>query len=84
MDEIEWLGFKLTTSGVSPINEKVQGIMEILHPKNLKNSRSYLGAVKRKNNFFPELASLSFPFRVKLKRKQSGSGQGATIMRSIR
>ena len=24
--EIEWLGFKLTSSGISPINTKVQGI----------------------------------------------------------
>ena len=33
-DEIEWLGFKLTRSGISPINEKVQGITGRLRPRN--------------------------------------------------
>ena len=28
--EIEWLGFKMTSSGISPINSKVQGITEKL------------------------------------------------------
>ena len=30
--EIEWLGFKLTSSGFSPINTKVQGISDRLRP----------------------------------------------------
>ena len=43
-DEIEWLGFKLTRSGISPLNEKVQGLTERLRPMNIKDLRSYLGA----------------------------------------
>ena len=34
--EIEWLGFKLTSHGISPVNSKVQGITEKLRPTNLK------------------------------------------------
>ena len=30
--EIEWLGFKLTSSGISPFNTKVQGIFDKLRP----------------------------------------------------
>ena len=45
--EIEWLGFKLTNSGISPINSKVQGITEKLRPTNLKELRSFLGAVNQ-------------------------------------
>ena len=34
--EIELLGFKLTTSGVSRLNTKVQGITEMLRPTNFR------------------------------------------------
>ena len=40
--EIEWLGFKLTNSGISPINSKVQGITEKLRPTNLKKTKIVL------------------------------------------
>ena len=66
--EIEWLGFKLTRSGTSPINEKVQGITERLRPRNLKDLRPYLGAVNQMNKFIPELASLCSAFRDILKK----------------
>ena len=35
--KIEWLGFKLTNHGISPVNSKVQGITEKLRPTNFKN-----------------------------------------------
>ena len=47
--EIEWLGLKLTSSGLSPINTKVQGISDKLRPTNLKELRSFLGAVNQFN-----------------------------------
>ena len=34
-NQIEWLGFKLTSSGVTPVNTKVQGITDRLRPTNL-------------------------------------------------
>ena len=36
--EIVWLGFKLTSSGILPINTKVQGISDKLRPTNLKKN----------------------------------------------
>ena len=66
--EIEWLGFKLTSSGISPINSKVQGISDKLRPTNLKELRSFLGAVNQFNRFVPDLATICFPFRSILKR----------------
>ena len=50
------------------MNEKVQGITERLRPMNLKDLRSYLGAVNQMNKFIPELASLCFAFRDILKK----------------
>ena len=46
---IEWLGFKLTKSGASPVIIKVQGVTERLRPTNLKELRSYMGAVNQLN-----------------------------------
>ena len=66
--EIEWLGFKLTSSGISPINTKVQGISDKLRPTNLKELRSFLGAVNQFDRFVPDLATICFPFRSILKR----------------
>ena len=67
-ESIEWLGFKLTRTGISPINTKAQGISDRLRPTNLKQLRSFLGAVNQFNKFIPNLASISFPFRTILKK----------------
>ena len=67
-ESIEWLGFKLTRTGISPINAKAQGIGHRLRPTNLKQLRSFLGAVNQFNKFKPNLASISFPLRSILKK----------------
>ena len=67
-DSIEWLGFELTRTGISPINTKSQGISEKLRLTNLKQLPSLLGAVNQFNKFIPSLASISFPFRSILKK----------------
>ena len=68
MQKIEWLGFKMTSQGISPVNSKVQGITEKLRPTKLKEVRSFLGAVNQFNKFIPDLASMCFPFRSILRR----------------
>ena len=67
-NEIEWLGFKLTENRISPINTKSQGITEKLRPTNLKEVRSFLGAVNQFNKFIPDLAVICSPFRSILKK----------------
>ena len=66
--EIEWLGFQMTSQGISPVNSKVQGITEKLRPTNLKELRSFLGAVNQFKKIIPDLASICFPFRSILKK----------------
>ena len=67
-DNIEWVGYKLSQQGVAPVNSKVQGISGRLKPTNLKQLRSYLGAVNQFNKFIPNLATICFPFRTLLKK----------------
>ena len=68
-EKIEWLVYELTGSGISPVNGKVQGITERLRPTNLKELRSFLGAVNQVNKFVPELATICFPFRSIFKKR---------------
>ena len=56
--KIEWLGYELTRSVISPVNGKVQGIKEKLRPTNLKELRSLLGAVNQLNKLVPDLTHL--------------------------
>ena len=58
----------MSQQGVAPVNIKVQGISDRLKPTNLKQLRSYLGAVNQFNKFIPNLATICFPFRTLLKK----------------
>ena len=69
-EEIEWLGYNLSQTGIKPINSKVQAITEKLTPKSLKELRSYLGAVNHLNRFIPNLAQLCHELRPLLKKDQ--------------
>ena len=67
-EEIEWLGYKLSQTGIKQINSKVQARTEKLTPKSLKELRSYLGAVNQLNRFIPSLAQLCHELRPLLKK----------------
>ena len=41
----EWLGYKLSESGVKPIDEKILAISDRLRPTTLKELRSLMGAL---------------------------------------
>ena len=64
---IEWVGYNLSQQGVALINNKVQGISERPRPTNLKQPRSFLGAVNQFNKFIFDVAKLCFPIRTLLK-----------------
>ena len=68
----------MTNNGISPVNTKVQGITEKLRPLNLKEMRSFLGAVNQFNKFIPDLASICFQFRSILKKSLSLEIDGRT------
>ena len=66
--EFEWLGFKLTNSGVTLVNNNVQGNTERVRSTNFKKLRSYLGAANQLNKFIPDLAAKCLAFRNILKK----------------
>ena len=45
-DQIEYLGFYITTNGIKPVDTKVRAILDLDRPKNIKYVRKVLGMVK--------------------------------------
>ena len=65
---IEWLGFTITPSGITPLITKTEAITKFDNPKTLKQLRSFLGSVHHLTKFIPNLAKLSEPLRPLLKK----------------
>ena len=66
--EIEWLGYKFTQTGISPLESKTAAILTIPPPTTLKRLRSFLGSVHYIGKFIPHLAQLCHPLRPLLKK----------------
>ena len=67
-NNIEWLGFTITTSGKTPLITKTEAITKLDNPKTLKQLRSFLGSVHHLTKFIPNLTKFSEPFRALLKK----------------
>ena len=67
--EIEWLGFKISKTGIAPLFDKTKAIKDIPIPKNLKELRSFFGSTNQYIKFVPNLASLGSPLRPLLNKK---------------
>ena len=69
-DQINWLGFTFSQSGIKFINSKTAAIAEIKAPKTLKQLRSFLGSVHHLSKFIPNLAKICHPLRLLLKKSE--------------
>ena len=67
-NKIEWLGFTITPSGITPLVTKTEAIMKLEHPKTLKQLPSFLRSVHHLKKFIPNLAELFEPLRPFLKK----------------
>ena len=66
--EIDWLGYHISQSGISPLESKRAAILALEAPKTLKKLRSFLGSVHYIGKFMPNLAQISHPLRPLLKK----------------
>ena len=69
--ENEWLGFKISKTGIIPLFDKSKAIKDLPVPMNLKELRSFFGSLNQYVKFFPNLPSLESPLRPLLKKKSS-------------
>ena len=67
--EIEWLGFKVTPHGVTPLITKTEALQKLDIPKTLKQLRSFMCSIHHLVKFIPHLAEISEPLRPLLKKE---------------
>ena len=61
--EVNWLGHKLSESGVTPKITKTEAILKLEHPKSLKQLKSFLGSINHLTKFIPNAANLTDKLR---------------------
>ena len=66
--EIDWFGYHISQSGISPLESKTAAILLFEAPKTLKKLRSFLGSDHYIGKFIPNFAQISHPLRPLLKK----------------
>lgn len=71
VQELEFLGHKVTPCGISPLPGKVDAIVETPVPRNAAELRSFLGLVEYYAKFVPHLAEMVEPMRALLRKGET-------------
>jgi SOS-response transcriptional repressor LexA len=59
--EVEFLGFLLKETGYQPTKKRIEAILNIAPPKNVKKVREFLGAINFIKNHIPNRAGILAP-----------------------
>ncbi|XP_046373937.2 uncharacterized protein K02A2.6-like [Haliotis rufescens] len=60
-DEVEYLGYRLDSEGLHPVEKKIAAIQEAKVPENVKELRAYLGILNYYHRFLPNLPDTLSP-----------------------
>ena len=66
--ETNWLGYHFSQLGISPLKSKTAAILALEAPKTLQKLRSFLGSVHYIGKSIPNLAQISHPLRLLLRK----------------
>ena len=70
VDEVDYLGMKISRHGISPIEEKVEAIKQSPAPENVSQLRSFLGMITYYQGYIYHLSSQLNPLHKLLKKGQ--------------
>ena len=65
----EWLGHRITKSGITPMVRKTDPIDKLTAPKTLSQLKSFMGSIHSLHKYLPALAETSAPLRPLLSKK---------------
>ena len=65
---MKWLGHEIDKEGIKPNKEKVTTILDLKHPENPKQLKSFLGAIQYLAKFLPRLPERTDKLRKLLKK----------------
>ena len=68
LNKTKWLGHEIDEMGIKPNKEKVKAILELKHPENQKQLKSFLGAIQYLAKFLPRLSERTERLRKLLKK----------------
>ena len=68
LNKTQWLGHEIDEMGIKPNKEKVKAILELKHPENRKQLKSFLGAIQYLAKFLPRLSERTERLRKLLKK----------------
>ena len=67
--ECEWLGYKITCTGITPLIQNTEPIESLKAPKTVSQLKSFMGFIQSLHKYFPALAESSASLRPVLSRK---------------
>ena len=67
--ECEWLGDRITETGVTPLKRKTSPIDALKAPKTVTQLKSFMGSIHSLHKYLPAIAEMSAPLRPLLSKK---------------
>ena len=67
--ECEWLGHRITETGVTPLKRKTSPIDALKAPKTVTQLKSFMGSIHSLHKYLPAIAEMSAPLRPLLSKK---------------